>query len=475
MLENRSFDHMLGALQAVVPAVDGVPPSGPRRNNVDAAGGRFAQDPTAAPIVDPDPKHETRNVLAQLSGGNAGFVKDYEHSYKNVNLTSKQKHAVMTYYPLEALPVLHALGRAFAVCDHWFSSVPGPTWTNRLFAMSGTSLGRVDMPQGLFQWNLHRYEQPSVFRRVREAGRSYRIYFGDFPLALLLADCRRPSAALKFSDLETFLEDASGSAADFPDFAFVEPRYLRSPNDDHPPHDIAAGEELVAQVYDSLRENDELWRSTLLVVTYDEHGGFYDHVKPPRAVPPDEHHEEYAFDQCGVRVPALFISPWIQPQVVKTPCDHTALLRSLQIRWGLREMGRRVAMAPDILADLVLTDAPREDTPMRLTRPRRARRPARRRPTEKEPLSDHQRAIVAFSTYLEAQTASPAPQKARAVRRTMRSAEDARQIAEERARRYLRQFGGRERETPEPARARRRPKVTSSRKGRRRSSTTGRR
>src|SRR5207244_1801173 len=97
-----------------------------------------------------------------------------------------------------------------AVCDKWFCSVPGPTWTNRLFAMSGTSRGRVKMPEGLFYPNLHRYDQPSVFRRIREAGRSHRIYFGDFPLALLLADQRRPSARLRFSPLEDFFDDAAG-------------------------------------------------------------------------------------------------------------------------------------------------------------------------------------------------------------------------------------------------------------------------
>jgi phospholipase C len=474
MLENRSFDHMLGSLQMVVPGLDGVPPTGPRRHNLDSTGAALTQDATAAAVVDPDPKHETTNVLDQLAGGNGGFVKDYEDSYKD--LTQQQKRAVMTYHRLGSLSALHTLGREFAVYDRWFCSVPGPTWTNRLFAMSGTSLGRVEMPQGLFDWNLHRYEQSSVFRRLEQARprRSHRIYFGDFPLALLLEDRRWPLSALKFRDLETFFDDAAGSAAEFPAFAFIEPRYLRSPNDDHPPHDVAAGEELVARVYHSLRANDELWKSTLLVVTYDEHGGFYDHVTPPRAVPPDEHREEYTFDQLGVRVPTLLISPWIKPQVVHTPCDHASLLRALQIRWRLGDLGRRVAEAPDILAGLDLTDAPREDTPMRLARPRRARRLVRRKPTVEEPLSDHQRAIVAFSAYLETQTAIPARRRARAVARTMRSAEDARQVAEERARRYLRQLQARPLEKPGPATSKREATGTPVRKGRRKPPSSGR-
>ncbi|HET9854797.1 MAG TPA: alkaline phosphatase family protein, partial [Methylomirabilota bacterium] len=102
------------------------------------------------------------------------------------------------------------------------------------------------------------------------------------------------------------------------------------PNDDHPPHSVDAGQELVASVYEAIRANAELWASTLLVVTYDEHGGFYDHRAPPPAVPPDDPpHAEYEFNRLGVRVPTVLISPWITPQVVHTICDHTALLRSL--------------------------------------------------------------------------------------------------------------------------------------------------
>jgi phospholipase C len=443
MLENRSFDHMLGALQQVVPDIDGVPGGGAPRTNPDVAGAPVAQLPVAVGVVDPDPKHETVDVLEQIDDDNGRFVKNYERS--NHGVTAAQKQAIMAYHPLDSLYALHGLARVFVVCDRWHAPVPGPTWTNRLFAMSGTSLGRVKMPEGIFHPNLHGYAQPSLFRRLEEAGRSQRIYFGDFPLSLLLADRRRPLAALRLRDLERFFDDAAGDEADVPDFTFIEPRYMNDPDDDHPPHDVANGQELIARVYNAIRANRPLWESTLLVITYDEHGGFYDHVAPKPAIPPDDHHEEYAFNSLGVRVPAVLVSPWLAPDRFHTLCDHTALLRSLQVKWGLGDMGARVAQAPDILAGLTLTPAVRQDTPPRLGPPpatavapqvRRARAISRRLAVA-APLNDHQRAIVAFSAYLETQTPAPASRKVSAAARAMRSPADARAVAEERARRYL--------------------------------------
>ena len=455
MLENRSFDHMLGALQAAVPGLDGVPPNGPPRVNRDAAGAAFEQRPVAAAVVDPDPPHETDSVLVQITDDNGHFVSEYDRAQR-FRATDAQKRQVMAYHALGSLWALHQLGRAFPVCHRWFCSVPGPTWTNRLFAMSGTSQGRVKMPEGLFHPNVHRYDQPSLFRRLEEARpkRSLRIYFGDFPLSLLLADRRRVGSLLKYRDLELFFDAATGDAEDFPDFALIEPRYLNDPDDDHPPHPTDAGQELIARVYEAIRANPALWASTLLVVSYDEHGGFYDHVTPPAAIPPDAPPDpEYDFTRLGVRVPTLLISPWIAQQVVGTECDHTALLRSLQIRWGLGAMGARVAAAPDVLASLPLAPAMRADTPATLARPAAptldaaARRRARslRAAAAQAPLNDHQRAIVAFSQYLDAETPAPAAQKSRRMAQAMRSPADARQVAEARVRLFLAARGARTR------------------------------
>jgi len=453
MLENRSFDHMLGALQAVI-GVDGVPPAGPPRTNLDIDGAPVEQLPGAGDVADPDPKHEHEDVLEQLRDDNGRFVKNFQAAHPG-----DAPEEVMTYHALDRLPALHELAREFAVFDQWFSSVPGPTWTNRLFAMSGTAQGRVHMPQGVFHPNLHKYDQPSVFRRLGEAGRSHRIYYGDFPLALLLEDRRGIAAARNIASFADFLADAAGNESAFPEFAFIEPRYLAFANDDHPPHPIGAGERLVSEVYDAIRANAALWESTLLVITFDEHGGFYDHGIPGAAVPPDDRADEYTFDRLGVRVPAIFVSPWITPQVIHAVCDHTSLLRSLQDRWQLGDMGRRVSQAADAIGQLSLASAARTDTPAALKAPKpaaAARAVSRER--QQSRLNDNQAAIVAFSQYLDLQTPAPATRKMAATKRAMESPSDAMEVAEERVERYLAHKRA-------PA-ARRAPRKTKARKRR---------
>ena len=439
MLENRSFDHMLGAMQAVVPHLDGVPPGGPPRVNRDSCGRAYPQSVTRTRRVDPDPMHDTANVLVQLRDDNQGFVLDYADSYPQTSV--EERADVMGYRALGDLPTLHTLARQFAVCHAWFSSVPGPTWTNRLFAMSGTSHGRVKMPRGLFQPNLHAYDQPSLFRRLHEAGRSWHVYHGDFPLALLLEDQRSPHAVSNYYGMKWFADHARGPADEFPEFAFIEPDYLwPTTNDDHPPHDLRNGQRLIAEVYNAIRANEALWRSTVLVVTYDEHGGFYDHVPPPAALPPDRHREEYTFDRLGVRVPALVVSPWLPPQVCSTTFDHTSLLKSLRWRWGLGAMGARVAAAHDLLASLTVASAMRTDTPRR--RARTGAAAAARRLVPPAELTDNQQALLAFSQYLETRTPGAAPAAPARATRAMRSAADASQVARQRARNYLRSLGG---------------------------------
>jgi phospholipase C len=123
---------------------------------------------------------------------------------------------------------------------------------------------------------------------------------------------------------------------------FIEPDYNGvTENDDHPPHDVMKAQKLLADVYNALRANPELWASTLLVLLYHEHGGFYDHVEPPAAVPPDNHHEEYTFDRLGIRVPALLVLPRVEQGFDATACDHTSLLKYLSEKWGLGPLAER--------------------------------------------------------------------------------------------------------------------------------------
>src|SRR5581483_9596029 len=175
---------------------------------------------------------------------------------------------------------------------------------------------------------------------------------------------------------------------------FIEPAYMEpGANDAHPPHDIIDCDALVTKVYNAIRANDALWRSTLLVVLFDEHGGFYDHVAPPPkgdklSLPPDHHQEEYTFDRLGVRVPAILVSPYVAKGIDSTIFDHTSLLRTLQLKWGLGDLGQRTANANDFTA--LITGAYR-DTPASIAA---STAPAKEAPIPLTALSDHQAAIV---------------------------------------------------------------------------------
>jgi phospholipase C len=363
-LENRSFDHMLGDL----PGVDGVQPTWTNSDGVDT----YAQIPIAGwdlqdevRTVDPDPRHDERSVRRQIADDNRGFVADYALSYPGTTPAQRQK--IMAYYPYRSLGPLHELATTFAVCQRWHASVPGPTWTNRLFLMSGTSLGRVAMP------GAPNYGQPSIFYRLWQAGRTSRVYYGTFPLSLLLDDQRIGIETEGYDPRPTyypfgfFERHARGRESNFPDFVFIEPRYLGfAPNDDHPPHDPFNGQRLIARIYNALRANEALWRTTMFIILYDEHGGFADHVSPPPAVPPDDEDAEYDFKRLGVRVPAVIVSPWVTPQIVDALCDHTSLLRSLIEKWGLGALGARAAQATDVFAALQPAAKVRLDTPRRI-------------------------------------------------------------------------------------------------------------
>jgi hypothetical protein len=277
----------------------------------------------------------------------------------------------MAYYPLDFLPALHRLGREFTICDHWFSSLPGPTWPNRFFALTGTSKGRVDMPDdGTHRADLLGYfqqDQDTIFDRLTEKGIHWKAYFHDVPQSWVLQHQRQPHNAARYFYIREFFADARGAVEDFPELCFIEPDFMGiNENDDHPPHDIMKAERLIADVYNALRGNEGLWKSTLLVIFYDEHGGFYDHVQPPPAIPPDEHTEEYDFKSLGVRVPALLVSPWVDRCVETTVFDHTSVLKYLTKKWQLRPLpSHRVADAHSIGVAITRTSV-REDTLQRI-------------------------------------------------------------------------------------------------------------
>jgi phospholipase C len=402
LLENRSFDQMLGCFQEVYPNLDGIDPSAPPRVNGDGTRD-YQQVPTKEQQMPVDPRHENEHVLRQLEHGNTGFVQDFADFY-GAKASEDDRQLIMSFYPRMFLHGLHRMARDFTICDRWFSSVPGPTWPNRFFAFSGTASGHVEMPDGIKHPDLDNLifgqNQTTLFDRLNEAGKSWKIYFFDFPSSLILKHQREPHNLIHYHKADKFFQDTAHlKAEDFPDFALIEPKYAgQDQNDDHPPHNIMKGEKLIADVYNAIRSNEELWKTTLLVILFDEHGGFYDHVSPPAAVPPDEHHEGFAFDRLGVRVPAVLVSPWVGQRVESTLFDHTSLLKYMVDKWGLGPLGARTAAANSIGVALTQTE-PRTDTLPFIRISTSVVLPPRP-DLEKDVNSNHHVALEAFAKYL---------------------------------------------------------------------------
>jgi phospholipase C len=404
MLENQSFDRLVG----LTPGVNGVQPDAVRSNPDQATQKSILQNLSTRPHMDFDPPHDYDDVRAQIEGTGtscSGFVNTFLRYHPNGNPAE-----IMSYYDSKTLPVLNTLAKEFAICDYWFSSVPGPTWPNRFFVHSGTALGHIDMPDiAHFDAAIHFYDQPTIFERLYEAKKSWRIYFSDFSQTLLMI--RQEQFAKNYRCMTSFENDCK-DAANFPQYVFIEPKFLGSEqNDQHPTSDIRRGDALIASVYDAIHQNDALWNSTLLVILYDEHGGFYDHVDPrepqfkAKALAPDEHRtpEGFAFDLFGLRVPAILISPFLDSQVLKGVYDHTSLLKYLTDKWGLGPLGNRVPAANNFAKELTWRATPRTNVPSSF--------PIADIPEDPNPkgLSEHQKAMVAFSHHLESKMVHAMP------------------------------------------------------------------
>jgi phospholipase C len=322
MMENRSFDHMLGSLKAVNPKIDGLDGT---QSNPDTQGNQVLAQPLAEfqSQLDPDPDHHFPAVDLQIFGGDQsagrtanmqGFVKSYYQQRED--LAHSQK--IMYYFTQDKLPVLTSLATNFAVFNRWFASIPGPTICNRAFAHYGTSFGQVGM-------DVFFPKAKSVYERLQDAGRTAKLYYFDQASSTMEVVNLLQHQPQLFGTYDQFLADCkSGTLSDY---SFIEPNYTDHDNDDgaqlasdqHPDHHVQAGELYIASVYNAIRENAALWASTALLVVYDEHGGIFDHVPPP-ACTPDGHSAgpadtglsfAFNFDRLGVRVPAILISPWI--------------------------------------------------------------------------------------------------------------------------------------------------------------------
>jgi phospholipase C len=373
MLENRSFDCMLGRLYAKSDAFDGL--SGGESNIWHKPDGDRAQilvwnDPNATAqalnIPDPDPGELFADIHMQIQGlidsgapnpgppAMGGFVDNYMR--QKAQNPAPDPRAVMHYFTPEQVPVISTLARAFAVSDRWHASAPCQTWPNRFFVHTGTAGGWVDNSPTHFP-----YSMETVFDRLEAVGQGWRLYFHDVPQASTLARLW-PKAPAHFRPFDPDFAHDAGSGM-LPAYSFIEPRYFadpltrRMPSDEHPPHNVAYGEALIAEVYHALRGGPG-WNETLLLITYDEHGGCFDHVVPPAATPPGGPYPNgFDFGTFGVRVPAVIVSPYVAPGAVirpagTTPFDHTSIIATLRKLHGFQPLTARDAAAPDLLSAL---------------------------------------------------------------------------------------------------------------------------
>ena len=426
MFENRSFDHMLGWLyesgqEPAGQTFDGLHQgsySNPGESG-EAVPAHVYSGPTDQIMAqpDPDPGEFYPHVNTQLFGTidpesnadlknplrepwnlpkdtskpqNNGFVKDYivnSTLSRGRKPTPEEYAVVMGGFSPTMLPVLSTLAKNFGVYDHWHAAVPSQTFCNRSFFHASTSHGYVTNAEGagIGKW-LDAPAVPTVFTRLEEAGKSWRVYYDAQQVVSLTGLLSAPSIEKywksNFRSMEQFHDDAA--KGNLPDYAFVEPRMVFDHNDMHPPvvrpskdredpetpemasafSDMRAGEQLLGEVYTAVKNGASATGSnamnTVLLVTFDEHGGLYDHVAPPTAVPPVKNEKPgemgFTFDRLGLRVPTIVVSAYTKAgSVINDEMHHGSLAKTLAELHGLDPLTERDASATPIFNAVNLT------------------------------------------------------------------------------------------------------------------------
>jgi phospholipase C len=429
MLENRAFDHMLGF--AGISGIDAVTGESTRVDDLAGAGPFENPNPNATPAdsevtvsspadftlkgVAPDPGHEFDNALLQLCGygrdadgnvilptyvangpyppiNNQGFIGSYFGLFPVSGNTpdTLDPQRIMKCFSPDQVPVLTTLARRFAVCDRWFSSMPGPTWPNRFFIHAASSGGLDDSPSSLDVFtstflNGYRFENGTIYDRLEDACFDWKVFMGDeFPQVFAISGMTDRRLEGHFKDFDDFASMVNDPGFSTP-YVFIEPNYGNvlptTPEDftcgdsQHPLDDVTRGERLIKKVYETIR-NSPHWNESLLLVVYDEQGGFFDHAKPPPAVAPGDvisnlsnSTHGFNFEQLGIRVPAVAISPLIpENRVDHTVFDHSSLLATVERIFNLASLTNRDEKAND-LKHLLSLGTPRTDAPVSLPQP----------------------------------------------------------------------------------------------------------
>jgi len=342
MMENRSFDHMLGYLKSPAYPIDGL--NGDESNDSASGGPAIRVSPTARSVHDlnPDPGHEFQEVNVQIFQNPAGTdtgqpkMQGFVQNYATKSNNAVQGENIMKCFHAGSLPVLSTLAQQFAVCDRWFSSVPGSTIPNRLFAHAASSGGSLTQDAILAPATAK-----TIFQIIDDPNNDadFRIYSNG--ATILMANLYLADRQSSFFDYHQFKDDcAAGILAQY---TFIEPSYDDDLNNgiyatsQHPDFAVDAGEALIAEVYNSIR-NSQHWNDTLLLIVYDEHGGLFDHVYPPTLTPdpqlpavPPAVDPPFAFDRLGIRVPAVFVSPRIKAgTILHQQFDHCSIVATVR-------------------------------------------------------------------------------------------------------------------------------------------------
>ncbi|XVF42777.1 hypothetical protein PTKIN_Ptkin01aG0392000 [Pterospermum kingtungense] len=418
--ENRSFDHMIGWFKSLNPEINGV--NGSEFNHISTS------DPNSAKVfvkddseyVDPDPGHSIQAIYEQVFGKPWSSDDPNPHHGPTMNgfaqnAESTQKgmaEAVMKGFRPEAVPVYKELAQNFAICDRWFSSVPASTQPNRLFVHSATSHGATSNDTIKL---IEGFPQKTIFESLEESGFSFGIYYQYPPSTLFYRNLRKPKYLINnFHQFDLNFKKHCEEGK-LPNYVVIEQRYFNllsiPANDDHPSHDVSEGQKFVKEVYEALRASPQ-WKEMLLVITYDEHGGFYDHVPTPTTgVPsPDDivgpKPYYFKFDRLGVRVPTFFISPWVEPGAVihgasgpypTSEFEHSSIPATVKRIFNLKEfLTKRDAWA-GTFEGVVTRKVPRTDCPVTLPEPVKMR-DAEAKETAK--LSEFQEVVVQMAAVL---------------------------------------------------------------------------
>ncbi len=343
MQENHSFDNYLGMLGRG----DGFTldrQGRPRNTNPDPTGGyvrAFHETDTS------QAGHVTQTWDASHiqygQGRNDGFIGPESSSDWS-----------MAYYTGEEIPFYYSLARTFPLCDRYFCSVLAQTYPNRRFLLAGTAFGLIATelssitgipPNG------------TIFDRLDAHGISWASYATNVSTLYVISDIATKNPN-RIKTIDQFHADAKSGS--LPAVSYVDPNILTGTEEN--PQDLSLGEHFVSTVVGSLL-NSPAWDRTLLVWTYDEHGGYYDHVPPPAAIPPDDIPPDIAttdqpggYDRYGFRVPTVVVSPYSKPHFVShTVYDHTSVLKTIERKWNLPAMTYRDANANDLLDCLDLS------------------------------------------------------------------------------------------------------------------------